>query len=152
MPQTGAIPDQANDVSRYWQAIFDSMMDRAGAPDDGKGIRNYLPLIASMIADPQADPSVHGPAMALIQQITGDPRRVGGSPKFDGQTGVINNLLPEQIPKSLWTNRTRGEASDMPGFYKDNELRRSIPVAPSHVDEYRRLMQMMLGGFTAGDT
>ena len=148
MPQ-GAIPDQANDVTPYWQAILDGLMDPA-KKDDGKGVRNYLPTRLGILSDPKADQSPHGPAMALIYQLTGDPRRIGGATKY--QDGVINNLVPQTIAKSDWTNKTRGEASDQKGFYKDNALRRTLPNAGNHVDEYRRIMQMLLGGFTAGES
>lgn len=149
MPQTGAIPDRANDVTPYWQAILDGMMDRGGK-DDGKGVRNYLPTLLGILADPKGDASPHGPAMALLYQLTGDPRRIGGATKY--QDGVINNLVPKQISKSDWANKTRGEASDRPGFYKDNALRRTLPAAGDHVDEYRRIMQMLMGGFSAGES
>ena len=64
----GVMPDQANDQSRYLQAIFDHILKQTGDTNpDPNGGQNYLPLLQALITNKGGG----GLGPMVLDQLTG---------------------------------------------------------------------------------
>ena len=93
----GVMPDQANDQSRYLQAIFDHILKQTGDTNpDPNGAQNYLPLIQAMITNKGGG----GLGPMVLDQLTGKTQ-APVQPEFSYPPSAIpypSTTHPQSIP------------------------------------------------------